>query len=394
MYLLLGLLTAIPPLSIDLYLPGLPDLARALGTSSALAQLTMSATLVGLAVGQLVLGPLSDRIGRRPPLLVGLALFAGLSFLCALAPSVWVLLGLRLLQGLSGSAAVVISRAAVRDVHAGPAAARVFSRLMLVMGVAPVIAPVLGGQILRFTSWRGLFVSLGVLGTLLLLAAFLVLRETMPVGRRQHGPGAELARSVGRLMVDRRFLGYAAITGLQGATLFSYIAMSSFVLRQQYGVSVQAFSAVFAVNAVGLVAGGQLNAALVERTGPARMLRIALGTGVLAAGLLTLAASLGAALLVVLAPLFVVLFCLGIALPDATALGMAPYGHAAGSAAAVLGTSQFLAGAVIPPVVSLAGTRATVMAAAMLVSCAGAAAVLHGVIRADARRAGEQPRAA
>ncbi|NEK59917.1 multidrug effflux MFS transporter [Geodermatophilus sabuli] len=302
-YLVLGSLIALGPLASELYIPALPDMAAVLATSPSLAQATVATCLVGLALGQLVAGPLSDRLGRRRPLLAGVALFALASGLCALSTSIWVLLALRFVQGLAGGAAVVIARAVVRDLYEGRRAARVFSRLMLVFGLAPIVAPLAGAQILRFTDWRGPFVALVVIGGLILVGARAALPETLPpAARHTDGSGAQL-RQLGRLLADRPFLGHVAISGLHGATLFSYVTMSAFVLQEEHGLSVQAFSAVLAVNAVGLVLGAQLNGFLVMRLGPGRLL-IAAVAGIVLASTAVVAGALTGSLVALLVPLF------------------------------------------------------------------------------------------
>ncbi|GII89659.1 Bcr/CflA family drug resistance efflux transporter [Sphaerisporangium siamense] len=369
-FLVLGSLTAFGPLAIDLYLPAMPDLARMLGTSDSLAQLTISACLVGLAVGQLVAGPLSDRVGRRWPLLIGVILFTLTSVLCALATSIWVLLVLRLLQGLCGAAGVVIARAIVRDMFEGHRTAKAFSHLMLITGVAPIVAPLLGGQILRFTDWRGLFVGLGAISLLILLGCVLVLRETHPPHLRQHGGAAGTFLSLRGLLADPVFRGYLIIGGLQSASLFTYISMSSFVLRQEHGVSPQGFSLIFAVNAVGLVLGSQVNGALVSRFGPERLLSFQLVVMCVAAAAVVGAALANAGLVVLLVPLWIVMAGMGGMGANTTALALIPYGHAAGSASALIGTSQFLVGAAVAPLASLVGTDSRVMGATIALATA------------------------
>ncbi|MGY1820990.1 multidrug effflux MFS transporter [Geodermatophilus sp. SYSU D00079] len=380
LYLVLGALTAFGPLATDLYLPGLPDMAGALRTSPSLAQATMATCLVGLALGQLVTGPLSDRLGRRRPLLVGVALFVLTSALCALAPSIWLLLTLRLVQGLAGGAGIVIARAVVRDLFDGRQAARVFSHLVLVFGLAPVIAPVLGAQILRFADWRGLFVALAVVGAVILLGSRAALPETLPaVMRHTAGVGAQL-RQMGGLLTDRTFAGHLAVNALQGSVLFTYISMSSFVLQEEHGLSAQGFSLVFAANAVGLVLGGQLNGALVMRLGPARLL-VASVLLVLTASAALLAGALSGELVAVLVPLFLVVACLSGVGANSTALALTPHGSAAGAASALLGMMVFGAGAVLPPLASLAGTTGTVMAATMVAASALMVVLVLTVVR-------------
>jgi MFS transporter, DHA1 family, multidrug resistance protein len=359
---LLGALTAAAPLVTDVYLPALPDLARSLGTTEAAAQLTVSVSIVGLALGQLVAGPLSDRIGRRAPLRVGVLLLAITSFLCAVADDITVLLVLRLAQGLAAATTLVVARAVVRDVYDGARAARIFSELILVMGVAPVVGPMLGGQLLRVTDWRGIFVVLGLIGAVLLVATLVLLEETWQ-------PRAVGSRNAfGLLLRDRTFLGYLVLAGCMGVVLFSYISMSPFVLREEHGIAPVTFSWIFGANAAGMVVGGQLNARLVGRHGPALMLRLGLVVLATAACCLAVALVLGAPLGVVLPPLWFVLFGLGMSFGNATALALAPHGAVAGSASALLGASQFLLGATVPPLLSLDGTTGVAMGGAMAVA--------------------------
>jgi DHA1 family bicyclomycin/chloramphenicol resistance-like MFS transporter len=258
----LGLLTMFGPLSLDLYLPALPQLADDLGTSASAAQLSITACLVGLAVGQLVAGPLSDRLGRRRPLIVGLLAYVVASVACALAPSVMVLVALRLVQGLAGAAGIVISRAIARDLYSGRELMIFFSRLLLIAGLAPVVAPILGGQLSRIMSWRGIFGVLAGFGAVLLLAGWFGLRETLPPERRIVGGFHLTLQGYNTLVHDRFFVGCALSSGLAGASMFAYIAGSTFVLQRIYGMSPQAFSLVFGCISLGLVAAAQGGARL------------------------------------------------------------------------------------------------------------------------------------
>jgi len=363
----LGAVSAAGPLVTDLYLPALPDLARSLGSSEATAQLTLSVSLVGLALGQLVAGPLSDRVGRMRPLRWGVLLLALTSFLCAAAPTMPVLLGLRLVQGLCGAAALVVARAVIRDVYQGARAAKVFSELVLVVGLAPVIAPILGGQLLRFTDWRGAFVALGVIGVLLLVASWLTLAETHP-GRPAAAAAAGPWRAFGTLLTDPRFLGYMVMSGLLGVMLFSYISMSPFVLRDQYGLSPVGYSLAFGCNAVGMIVGGRVNALVVLRHGPSTMLLV----GLLLASVSSIAVAAAlwkeAPLALLLAPMWLVLASIGLSMGNAMALALTPHGMMAGTASALLGASQFLLGGLVPPVASLGGVGGPVMGVTMTVA--------------------------
>ncbi|HXM53358.1 MAG TPA: multidrug effflux MFS transporter, partial [Candidatus Binatus sp.] len=272
LFVLLGSLTAFGPLSIDMYLPALPAIARDLAASESVVQLTLTACLIGLALGQIVAGPLSDSLGRRRPLLIGVAGYVVVSLLCAIAPSAWLLVGLRLIQGLTGAAGIVIARAIVRDLYTGSAAARYFSRLILVVGLAPILAPVLGAQVLRVSTWRGIFLVLTIVTALLWLAAALGLPETLPAARRRAGSLAGTLNIFGQLIRDTPFVGYAVAAGLAFGAMFAYIAGSPFVLQGIFHVSPQTFSLIFGMNALGFVVASQINGSLVSRIRPARLL--------------------------------------------------------------------------------------------------------------------------
>jgi len=383
--LILGGLSAFAPLSIDMYLPALPRLTTELSTSASAAQLSLTACLVGLAAGQLLAGPLSDVHGRRRPLLVGLICYSVSSVLCAFAPTVWVLVALRLVQGLSGAAGVVLSRAVVRDLRSGNAAAKLFAALMLVNGIAPVLAPTIGGQLLRFTSWRGVFVVLTVVGAGLLAAVLAGLPETHGRDRRRGGGLADTGAAFRVLVTDRRFLGLAVASGCVSGAMFAYISGSSFVLQDVYGLSAQLFGLVFGVNAVGIVACGQLSARLVDRFGPGPLLRVG-GYQCLAGAVLLLVAVLtGAGLALVLPALFLVVSSVGLVSPNATTLALAEYGRTAGSAAAVLGVLQFVVGGAVAPLVGIAGTGTGVPMAAVIAALAAATVVLLATVARPGR---------
>ena len=353
--IILGALSMFGPLSIDMYLPSLPTLGHDLGASASQTQLTLSACLVGLALGQIIAGPISDTLGRRRPLCVGVAAYAAASLLCVIAPSVTVLILLRFIQGLAGAAGIVIARAIVRDLYSGIAVARFFSLLMVVNGLAPILAPIIGGQVLRFTSWRGVFITLTIIGILLFLAAALGLSESLPTERRQRGGIRSTLLAFWRLLTDRAFVGYALACGLAFAAMFSYISGSPFVLQDMYGVSPQLFSIIFGINALGIMAAGQVNGQLVGRISPQRLLAIGL-TATASGGIALLAVIIGGIGLVGILPaLFVVVSSIGIVMPNATTLALANYPRRAGSASALLGVLQFIVGAAAAPLVGVAG---------------------------------------
>jgi DHA1 family bicyclomycin/chloramphenicol resistance-like MFS transporter len=372
--LILGALSAFGPLSVDMYLPALPALARDFGARPPVIQLTLTTCLAGLALGQLLAGPVSDALGRRPPLLIGLAAFTVASAGCALAPSAGVLVGLRLLQGLGGAAAIVIARAIVRDLYQGVAAARFFAVLTLVSGSAPILAPTVGAQILRVSSWRGVFAVLTAAGAALLAASALGLGESLPAARRHAGGVSGTLVTFRRLAGDRAFMGYVLSQALAFAAMFAYISGSPFVLEEIYGASPQQFSAVFALNALGIVAAGQASARLVGRVAPRRLLLAGLALNALGGAALLAVTLAGLGLAAVLAALFLVPASLGLILPNATALALGRHPEAAGTASAVIGVVQFSAGALVAPLVG-AGGQATAVSMAVVIAACGAAAI-------------------
>lgn len=363
---LLGALASFGPLSIDMYLPSLPRLAASLHASTASVQLTLTACTIGLGAGQLIAGPLSDSFGRRRPLLIGLVVFAVFSVGCALAPSVEVLLACRLLQALGGSAGIVIARAIARDLRSGAGLARLFSVLMVVNGAAPVLAPVLGAQIVRFTSWRGVFLVLAVAGLALLVAAWAVITETLPPERRRSGGLASTFATYRRLLTDRTFLALVTAGALAFAAMFSYISGSPFVLENRFGLSAQLFSLIFAVNAVGIVGGARVRVGGLRATVVTGLVVIAVGGGAALTALLT-----GAGLPLLLPGFFLVTAGYGVLSPSASALALSDHPDAAGSAAAVLGAAQFLIGGLLAPLGGVGGAPVTVTA--VLFGCAIAA---------------------
>ena len=363
--IVLGALSAFGPLSMDLYLPALPQVRADLGSTETLAQLTLSACMVGLALGQLVLGPVSDRYGRRTPLLIGVGAYAVSSLACAFAGDIGLLIILRLLQGLAGGAGIVIARAIVRDRCDTAAAARVFSLLMLVTGAAPILAPVLGGQLLRFTHWEGTFVALAVVGCALLVAALWAVPESLPPRLRTRGGIRESRHQLAIVLQDRRFVAFAAVLALGSGMLFSYIVMSPFVLQDEYGLSAQSFSFIFAANSVGLILAGSLSARLVRLFGPAPTLTLGLTAGLTSAAALAASAALGMSLAVLLPLLFITVSTVSLIMPASTALALSAHQSRAGAASGLLGLAQFGLGGVIGPLVSAGGVTAVLMTASM-----------------------------
>ena len=382
MALTLGAFVALGPLTIDMYLPALPTITTELETTSSAVQLTLTGTLVGLALGQLVLGPLSDTFGRRRPLIAGTALHVVASLLVLVAPTIAVLGALRFMQGLGTAAGAVIAIAVVRDLFDGRAAATMLSRLFLVIGAAPVLAPTIGGEVLRFTSWRGVFVILAVYGLALLAIGFFLLKETLPPERRTSNGVAGTLRGYRSLFRDRAYVGLVLVAGLTMAGLFSYVSGSSFVYQDEFGLDEQQFGLLFGAGAFWLIAATQLNPVLLRWFSPAQVLVAGTVAGVVAGVALLLLAETGTGgLFGVAVPLWAVLFACGLALPNAPALALSRHGESAGTAAALLGAVQFGVGAAVSPLVGLLGNDAVAMGTVIVASLGLAILVLVTVVR-------------
>lgn len=382
MILVLGALIALGPLTIDMYLPALPAIADDLNTPSSAVQLTLAGTLIGLALGQLVIGPLSDIVGRRLPLIVGTGVHILASVACIVAPNIAVLGGLRVVQGLGAAAAAVVAMAIVRDLFSGRAAATVLSRLMLVMGVAPVLAPSLGGAVLLVGSWRLVFAALAIMGVALMTLAIVSLRETLPPERRRASGVMPVLRTYRSLLRDAQFVVLVLVAALAMSSLFAYIAGSSFVLQEEFGLDEQQFAIVFAAGAISLIGASQLNVLLLGRFAPVQIVLAALSFAVFAGGVMAVLAIAeigGMAGFVV--PLWFVLGAVGFVMPNAPALALSRHGEAAGGAAALLGAAQFGLGAIVAPIVGALGNDAVAVSTTMVVTSAAALAAL-GVITA------------
>lgn len=374
--LMLGVMTALPAISTDIYLPSLPDVAADLHTSGTMAQLTITCMMVGGAVGQLVVGPLSDRFGRRLPVLIGVALHVLTSVLCAISPAIVPLIVLRAAQGFFNASATVVAMAVIRDRFVGPDASRLLSRLMLVIGVAPLFAPSVGGLIAGQWGWRAVFLALALYGVVLWFVVLLRLPETLPAERRI-GSVAGAWRGYRVLVRDRHFVALAVMPGLGQAVLMSYVVGSPFVLREGFDLSPNEFALIFAVNGLGLVAGAQVNASIVRRVAPIRIIRTALPvcvalTGVLLALVLTGAGGLLGLLIV----LFLLLSILNFIPPNASAIALSRHGERAGTAAAFIGACQAGVAGLVSPLVGVLGEDAPAMGTVMFSAAVLALAVL------------------
>jgi DHA1 family bicyclomycin/chloramphenicol resistance-like MFS transporter len=352
--LVLGALTAFGPLSIDMYLPALPALADSFGVSPGRVQLTLSAFFLGFGTGQLVYGPLADRWGRRPPLLAGIGLYIGASVLCALSTDVAGLIALRLVQGLGACAGPLITRAVVRDLYERDRAARMLSLMMLVMGAAPLLAPLVGGQLLRAFGWRSIFAALAAFGVLCFVTAWLFLRETLGAARRSRAGVPAMVARYGVLLADRAFLGYTVSSGAAYAGMFAYFAGSPFVFIRLHGVAAEHYGFLFALNVIGLMACAAVNSRLVPRHGADRLLRRGVAAVALAGGWLLVAAATGwGGLAGLVIPLLVFIASLSFVGANALASALVAFPHMAGTASALAGTIQFGFGAASGAAVSV-----------------------------------------
>lgn len=372
---LLGSLTAFAPMSIDMYLPALPTLELVLETDASRLQLTLASFFLAFSLGQLFYGPLSDRYGRKSPLYASLSLFIAASLGCALVSSVDALIALRFLQAFGACAGIVIARAIVRDSFATPEAARMYAAMMLVMGVAPMVAPLLGGQLLNLFGWHSIFVTLALYGGICLFMLHRHLPETLAPQLRQPLVLSRVLKGYGHLLRQHRFRGFALTSSLSMAGLYAFIAASPFVFITYYRIPAEHFGWLFGINAFWLILASQLNGRMVQRVRPLRLLKTSLLVQA-AAGLVmaTMAWTGWGGMWGILPPLFLGTFCLGFVLPNATILAMEPYQAQAGSASALYGTIGSMAGAVAAGTVSAlqghdAKTLCTVMAVCSLLSC-------------------------
>lgn len=375
--LLVGSLTLLPAVTTDMYLPSLPDVAADLSTTPAAAQFTITGMLIGGALGQLLVGPFSDRVGRRLPVLIGVSLHVVISLLCVVATTIAQLATLRVLQGLVSAGATVVAMAVIRDRYTGAEAARIISRLMLVIAAAPLLAPTAGSVIAEAWGWRAVFVTLALFAALLVVVVALFLPETLPPHRRAaHGLGASF-RGYAALLHDSRFVALAVIPGMAMALIISYVAGSSFVFQEQYGLTSQQFAYVFALGGTSLVTGSQVNAALVRRFGPLTLLRVGLPVTLVFTGVLAVLGATGLGGLVgLVVGIWFSTAVLGFVMANASALALSRHGDRAGTAAAFIGFFQAGLAGVVSPLVGLLGGDALAMTGVMLASMVVAQLVL------------------
>ncbi|MFP7762327.1 multidrug effflux MFS transporter [Marisediminicola sp. LYQ134] len=378
----LGALVALGPFTIDLYLPAFPVLETDLGVSQAAVQLTLTATTVGFGLGQLIVGPWSDRVGRRIPLVIATVVHVGASIGVALAPDiVWVGV-FRVLQGIGAAGGAVVAMATVRDLFGGQPLVRMLSRLALVTGAAPILAPLIGSQLLLVLDWRGVFYFLAAYGVIIVLAAVFFIVETLPPEKRRQ-QGHSTARDRYRaIFTDRIFVGVALIGGMSFAGLFAYLSSSPFLFQDVYGLDAQQYGVLFAVNSLGIVIGTQTAARLARRYGPQYILGASTAVMLLSAIAIVALDAAGAGLVGILVPLFFFITAVGFGFPMVQVLALAGHGDEAGTAASVLGALNFGLAGVISPIVGLFGiTDAIPMGAVMACTSAVAVASLWLIVK-------------
>jgi DHA1 family bicyclomycin/chloramphenicol resistance-like MFS transporter len=373
--LILGMLTALGPFTIDLYLPAFPALESDLHISAAAVQLTLTATTIGFAVGQLVVGPFSDKVGRRGPLILATAVHVGASLGAALSTDITMLGVFRVLQGIGAAGGGVVAMAMVRDLFSGYALVRMFSRMALVNGMAPILAPVIGSQLLGIMAWPGIFWFLATYGLVVLLAAMFLIVETLPAERRS-GSGSTAAQRYRAVFSDRIFVGALVIGGLNFGGLFSYLSASPFLFQTTYAFSAQQYGLLFGINSLGVVAGVQLAARVMKRTGPQWIIAGATLVQLLMAGLIILFDQLHFGLPGVILPLWFYILATGFMFPSIQVLGLARHGAQAGTAASLLGAATFGFAGLISPVVGLLGVGNATPMGVVMISCISLAVVV------------------
>lgn len=380
--LVLGALTALGPFTVDLYLPAFPQVEADLGVSVALVQLTLTATMIGFGFGQLIVGPWSDRIGRRLPLILATTVHVAASLAVALAPDIGWLLAARVLQGAGAAAGGVVAMAMVRDLFGGYPLVRMLSRLALVTGLAPVLAPLIGSQLLLVMPWRGLFGVLAAYGVLVVVASWLLIVETLPPARRSDPGHSTLGDRYRALFRDRIFIGVAIIGGFTFTGLFAYLSASSFLFQDVYGLDAQAYGIVFAANSIGVVIGVQVSSRLAKIIGPQWILSVSTAVLLTSAIAIVVLDQLDAGMWGTIVPLFFFITACGFGFPMVQVLALVNHGKEAGTAASLLGAMNFGLAGLLSPIVGVFGIdSATPMGAAMAIAAAIAVLSLWFIVR-------------
>lgn len=378
----LGLLTIFGPISMDLYLPVLPALTAELQSMTSAAQLTITACLLGLAMGQVIAGPLSDRFGRRTPLLIGVIAYTLTSALCAVSPTIETLIIARFVQGLAGAVGIVIAQAAGRDVYSGGRLLRYYGRLTVLGGLAAIIGPVIGGQLATVTDWRGVFLFLAAVGAAILVASLVIFQETLPANRRVTGGFSHTLNDFRQLLADRVFVGAVLITGFTYSAIFSYLSGATYILQGMYGLSPQGYALAFGLNSLGFVVFGFVAGRLSERWSERGTLTVGLVMAACGALGLLATALLHLPLVAIILSLFTMVSGVAVTSPPATALALKDYPDIAGTASSLLGLARFAFGGIAAPLVGIGGAHDAVPLGIVASVSAAAAALCLGLVSA------------
>ncbi|WP_342048270.1 multidrug effflux MFS transporter [Bacillus sp. OTU530] len=380
--ILLGSLAFLGPFTIDTYLPSFPTIVKEFDTTASLVQISLTTCLLGLGLGQLIIGPMSDVQGRRKPLLIFLILYLIASLTCAFAPNIYFFITSRFIQGFAAAGGLVISRAVVRDVYSGRELTKFFALLMVVNNLGPIAAPIVGGSILAFTDWTGVFLVLACIGIVLFLTTAWKLEETLPQEKRMPSNFSQILKNFGSLLKDRQFTGYALTQGFIIAGIFAYVSGTPFVYQNIYGVSPQVFSLLFGINGIALMVGSHLVGRYTDVISEKTLLKIGLFVSTLSSIVLLIALMLKAPLLAVVIPIFFLVSSLGVIATTSFSLAMETQGHIAGSASALLGLLPFVLGSLAAPLVGIAGEHTAVPMGVVIFSASFLALVsYYGLVR-------------
>lgn len=380
MVIILGLLTAFGPLSMDMYLPSLPTVADDFGSTASLAQLSITSCLIGLALGQLVFGPLSDIVGRKKPLIITVTIYTIVSLLCYFSPSIWLFIILRFIQGTAAASGIVIARAASRDMYSGKELTKFMALLALVNGAAPILAPLFGGVILNWFTWRTIFVFLAMIGLVMLISVSFTLPETLPHEHRKQGDLIETLKTFGLLLKDKVFMGIALSQAFVVMSMFAYIAGSPFVLQNIYGVSPQQFSVIFAVNGLGIIIAAQLTGKLSSTIEEIDLLKAGVIMSFIGSLLLIVVVMFSLPIWAILPALFLVVSSAGVVNTTSFSLGMQRQGEVAGSASAFLGILPFGGGALVSPFVGIMGESTMIPLGIVILICSTMALIIYTLL--------------
>jgi MFS transporter, DHA1 family, multidrug resistance protein len=358
--LLLAIFSALGPFTVDMYLSSLPQMMEDFNTSASLIQASLTASLLGLGLGQLVAGPLSDVHGRRKPLLISMVLYFIISIICAFSPNIGIFIVLRFIQGFVASAGLVISRAIVRDRYSGVEMVKFMALLTMISNVAPLISPTAGSAVTTFTSWIGVFIFLGLLGLFLTGISIWGIKESLPAEQRVPGNCKEVIKNYQSLLRDRSFMGYALVNGILFSGVFAYVSGTPFIYQNIYGISPQMFSVLFALNGLGIILGSQLVKRLAEKMDENRIFRHGLLLAFVTTVTILIVVLVHGPFFTLFLAIFLFAVAIGIIGPVSFTLAMESQGHIAGSAAAVLGSLQFALGAITSPIVGIAGENSAI----------------------------------